>query len=84
MSGADLTRVLAILCQASEAAPNGPLPLRRLTTAELRGDTERAARILRELDALGYVRTDTMGWLWGWVTARGRAAYRETQAVGPR
>ena len=84
--GSDLTkemmRVLAALCRAAAGVPGGELPLRRLATAELNGDSEQAARVLIELDVRGYVRTDTMGWLWGWVTARGRAAAREVQGTG--
>jgi transcriptional regulator with XRE-family HTH domain len=51
---------------------SSPLPLKRIATKALKGDAEAAAKALQELDGGGFVRTDTMGWQTGWVTALGR------------
>lgn len=50
--------------------PTAVVPLRKVATAIL-GDEQKAAAVLASLDAAGYVRTDTMGWHSGWVTAKG-------------
>lgn len=47
------------------------LPLKRLAKETLAGDADAAARALLELDQLGLVETDTMGWQSGWLTAQG-------------
>jgi hypothetical protein len=46
----------------------------------LAGDTDSAARVLGELDLLRLLKTDTMGWHFGRLTARGREAARKPGA----
>lgn len=65
----DSRRVLEALRGAKRPA-SGVLPLRRIALEALGGDTDRAARILADLDSEGYIRTDTMGWLTGRLTAK--------------
>ena len=68
----DTEQVLAALCRSAAGRKSSVLALRRVASAALAGDSQRAAKALRELDAMGYVRTDTMGWYTGWLTERGR------------
>jgi hypothetical protein len=73
----DAQRVLLSLARAEEEAKSGELlPLRAIANEAMAGDAQSAARILGELDLLGLVRTDTMGWHFGRLTARGRQAAR--------
>jgi hypothetical protein len=69
-------RVLAALCAAADGVPRGMIPLRRTAVMALEGDWDEALRVLEALDAAGYIRTELPGWIEGWVTERGRAAYR--------
>ncbi len=64
-------RVLEAVARAERASPSPYLPLKRIALAALGGDADLAARTLAALDLEGYVRTDTMGWQWGWLTAKG-------------
>ena len=74
-------RVLLALAQAEgKAKPGEPLPLRAIAKAAMAGDTESAARVLGELDLLGLLRTDTMGWQFGRLTAPGREAARRDKS----
>jgi transcriptional regulator with XRE-family HTH domain len=67
-------QVIRALVLFDKEHPSAPLPLKRIATKALEGDVETAAKVLRELDAAGLVRTDTMGWQTGWLTALGRSA----------
>jgi len=69
----EMRKVLMALSRAAGDRPGEAVRLRRVAITALRGDEPRGARELAELDARGYVRTDTMGWLRGWVTEAGRA-----------
>jgi hypothetical protein len=69
-------RVLEALCAASERAPGDTIPLRRLAVMALDGDWDEALGVLEALDSAGYIRAVITGWIEGWVTERGRAAYR--------
>jgi hypothetical protein len=68
----DGRRVLQVLLRANRRSPEESLRLRKIAIGVLGGDSERAARALAELDAEGYVRTETMGWLSGRVTEKAR------------
>lgn len=65
-------QVLRALVLFDKGHPSSPLPLKRIAAKALEGDADAAAKALQELDAGGFVRTDTMGWQTGAVTARGR------------
>ncbi len=65
-------QVLRALVLFNSEHPSSPLPLKRIATKALEGDADAAAKALQELDAGGFLRTDTMGWQTGWVTAFGR------------
>ena len=68
----DMRRVLlAVRAEADKQDPKAPLRLRDIANRVLAGDTQRAAAVLADLDADGYVRTDTMGWYLGWLTTKG-------------
>jgi hypothetical protein len=69
-----LHSVLVSLCRAEGESSQRPLRLRRIATAALGGDEQKAAAVLAELDVLGYVGTRMMGWHFGWVTEKGRRA----------
>jgi hypothetical protein len=69
----DMRRVLlALRAEAGKQDPGTPLRLRDIANRILAGDTQRAAAVLADLDADGYVRTVTMGWYLGWLTAKGK------------
>jgi hypothetical protein len=73
----DAQRVLLALAKADEEAKTGePLPLRATAKRTLAGDGNAAGRALGELDPLRLLKTDTMGWYFGRLTARGREAAR--------
>lgn len=76
-----LRRVLVSLCRAEGEPSEQPLRLRRIATKALGGDEQKAAAVLAELDALGYVHTRMMGWHFGWVTPKGRGAAGETDST---
>ena len=67
-------RVLRAVALFDEANPTAPLPLKKIAMSAMEEDAKRAGRALQDLDAAGCLRTDTMGWQSGWLTARGRAA----------
>ena len=75
----DMRAVLVVLCRSAHRRPTKPLALRRIAMSVL-GDTERAAKVLAEMDIQGYVRTDIMGWHSGWVTVRGREAVKPSES----
>jgi len=72
----DSLRVLQRLL-ATKRPPSGLLSLRRIAVTVLNGDSERAAKVLAELDGDGYIRTDTMGWLTGRLTEKARRSIDE-------
>jgi transcriptional regulator with XRE-family HTH domain len=65
-------RVLRALVLFDKTNHDVALPLRRIATNALEGDVDVAAKALQDLDTAGCVRTDTMGWHSGWLTALGR------------
>jgi hypothetical protein len=75
-SGSDASAMmrpaLDALCDAADKAPGTSIPLLGLLTGAMR-DPGQARTVLARLDAEGHIRSDTAGWLWGWVTARGHA-----------
>jgi len=73
-------RVLLALAKAEEANPGEPLPLRAIAKRTLAGDAELAARVLGELDLVGLLRTDMMGWHFGRLTPRGREAAKKPRS----
>ena len=73
-------RVLLALAKADGANPGEPLPLRKIAKRTLAGDGQLAARVLAELDLAGFVRTQMMGWHFGWLTARAKEAVRKLGA----
>lgn len=77
----DAERVLLSLARAEEQAKSGEsLPLRAIARQVMAGDAESAVRVLGELDILGLLRTDMMGWHYGRLTARGREAARSSHS----
>jgi hypothetical protein len=72
-------RVLAALCDAAGEPPVETIPLRRIAVACL-GDWSEGLKALEELDCAGYLRASIVGWIEGWVTARGRTARRTVAA----
>jgi transcriptional regulator with XRE-family HTH domain len=54
-------QVLRAMVSFDDQHPSAPLPLKRIATKALAGDAEAATKALQELDAGGYLRTDTMG-----------------------
>lgn len=66
-------RVLRAVAWSEEMDHSSVLPLKRIATATLDGDSDLAARVLKDLDQDGLVHTDTMGWQSGWLTGKGRA-----------
>lgn len=74
----DAQRVLLALAKAEgEAKPGEALPLRAIAKETVAGNAEAAVRILGQLDLLGLVRTEMMGWHFGWLTPEGRDAARK-------
>ena len=65
-------RVLRAVVLFDKTNRDVALPLRRIATNALEGDVDVAAKALQDLDVAGCVRTDTMGWHSGWLTALGR------------
>lgn len=77
----DAERVLLSLARAEEEAKGGELlPLRAIAKEAMAGDAESAVRVLGELDLLGLLRTDMMGWHFGRLTLRGREAARNSRS----
>ena len=73
----DAQRVLLALFKEEEVKTGEPLRLRAIAKQALAGDADSAARALGELDLLRLLRTDTMGWHFGWLTQRGRESARD-------
>jgi len=74
-------RVLLALVKAECASPGEPLPMRKIAKRTLAGDAKLAARVLAELDLEGLVRTDVMGWHFGWLTAKAYEAVRKPETA---
>lgn len=66
-------RVLEALAWSERTTCCATLPMRRIATAALGGNSELAAKALADLDLEGCVHTDIMGWSSGCLTAKGRA-----------
>jgi hypothetical protein len=68
----DEHRVLEAIAWSERALGDWYLPLKRIATMAMGGNSDAAARVLASLDRSECIHTDTMGWQTGWLTPRGR------------
>ena len=67
------TRVLEAIALSERTTPPHCLPLKRIATQALGGDSQRAMTVLVALEDRGFLRGNSVDLLSGWLTMKGRS-----------
>jgi len=71
------TRVLEAIAWSERTTPPHCLPLKRIATQALGGDSQQAMTVLAGLELRGFLRGNSVDLQSGWLTVKGRSCLRD-------
>jgi hypothetical protein len=71
------TRVLQAIARTERTTPLHCLPLKKIATSVLGGNTDLATAVLADLDQRGFLHGNSEDLQSGWLTSKGRSCVRD-------